>query len=525
MSGSTRTQGDTVWINDETERLIRIIESSSPSHDNAKVLDDLQASLLNTLIGPFGLSADLLADVDGGNVTTLSNFEKGVTANADDAARRQGYQNAQTEKLDRKDYNAARKKAESRKESFQEDAPRVDAYTGKELPRNGQAHRDHVVSASEIERSSKGNFAQTRYERVNTATHEDNLVWAAGRMNQSKSDHKLEVWADKPSSKDRSVKNAEAFEVDREKMAEVDAKAREAVDRIQDRAVLKKNAQDLAFQGGIEASKIALRQIVGLALRSLLKGVVSDIRQLARDGLRDIQKIKSVLTARAKAVIEEMKTKWAEFLKEGLASAVSGLLSSLATFLINSFITTASNVVTIIRETVVALVRAVKVVVAPEPGMAKSEIARDVLAIIGGAAATVIGIGAQEAIAKMLQTVPLLAPFANELATVISGALVSVGGIILLLAFDHLKSSLEFRNKKFADVQRSNQVTLLSMRRTCLMLDESEELMTRANGELRLSVQTHTAERQVRGAALDRSIAAYGNEVDGLEQLLKSNNK
>ena len=184
MAESTRTQGDTVWINDETERLIRIIESSSPSPDNAKVLDDLQASLLNTLIGPFGLSADLLADVDGGNVTTLSNFEKGVTANADDAARGQGYQNAQTENLDRKDYNAARKKAENRKESFQEDAPRVDAYTGKELPRNGQAHRDHVVSASEIERSSKGHFAQTRDERVSTATHEDNLVWADGRMNQ-----------------------------------------------------------------------------------------------------------------------------------------------------------------------------------------------------------------------------------------------------------------------------------------------------------------------------------------------------
>lgn len=522
MAESTRTQGDTVWINDETERLIRIIESSSPSPDNAKALDDLQASLLNTLIGPFGLSADLLADVDGGNVTTLSNFEKGVTANADDAARRQGYQNAQTEKLDRKDYNAARKKAENRKESFQEDAPRVDAYTGKELPRNGQAHRDHVVSASEIERSSKGHFAQTRDERVRTATHEDNLVWADGRMNQSKSDHKLEDWADKPSSKDRSVKNAEAFEVDREKMAEVDAKAREAVDRVQDRAVLNKNARDLAFQGGIEAGKVALRQIVGLALRSLLKGVVSDIRQLAREGLGNIRKIKSVLTARAKAVIEEMKTKWAEFLKEGLASAVSGLLSSLATFLINSFITTVSNVVTIIRETVVALVRAVKVVVAPEPGMTKSEIARDVLAIIGGAAATVIGIGAQEAIAKMLQTLPLLAPFANELATVISGALVSVGGIILLLAFDHLKSSLAFRNKKFADVQRSNQVTLLSMRRTCFMLDASEELMMRAHGELRLSVQTHTAERQVRGAALDTSIAAYSNEVDGLEQLLKS---
>lgn len=77
MSSKEAAPDETVWIDDETDRLIRIIESSPPSPDNEKVLDDLQASILNALVGPFGLSAELLADVDGGNVTTLYNFEIG----------------------------------------------------------------------------------------------------------------------------------------------------------------------------------------------------------------------------------------------------------------------------------------------------------------------------------------------------------------------------------------------------------------------------------------------------------------
>jgi hypothetical protein len=517
---------DTVWIDDETDRLIRIIESSPPSPDNEKVLDDLQASLLNTLIGPFGLSADLLADIDGGNVTTLHNFERGISANVDDAARYQSYKDAQTAKFDRADYDAARKrKGPSRKARFQDPEPVIDAYTGRQLPRDGRAQHDHVVSAAEVERSSKGQFAQSRAERVETANQAANLVWADGGMNQSKSDHKLQDWADKPSSKDKSVKNAEAFGVDRPTMNEVDSKARDAVNDVQNRSVLRKNAQELALQGGIEAGKVALRQILGLALRSLLKGVVADIRQFANEGLRDVERIQSILTARARAVVEEMKTRWAEFLKEGLAAAVSGLLSSLATFLINSFITTVSNVVTIIREIIVALVRATKVVVAPEPGMTRSDVARDVLAIMGGAAATVIGIGAQEAIAKMLQALPILAPVAQELAAVLSGALVSVGSIILLLAFDRLKGSLAFKNKQFADVYRGNQVTLLRMQRTCFMLDASAQAMTKAHAELQLRVQRHVYERDVRSKTLDKSITEYDAEVNGFEQLLNSFNR
>jgi hypothetical protein len=508
-----------VWIDDESERLIREIEAAPPSPDQQKVFDDLQATLLNTLIGPFGLSADLLRDVDGGNVTTLHNFEKGVTANAQDEDRHRGFQKARNERFDRSDYEAGLPK--ERKKAFQQPGPIVDAYTGNELPKDGRAHRDHVVSAAEIARSSKGHFAQSHKERVATANLTANKVWAEGSMNQSKRDKDLPKWADEASKKDSSQANAEAFGVDREAMTEVHENARAAVDEVQDRAVLLKNAKDLAFQGTLEGGKLALRQALGLAMRALLRGLIADVRKFAREGLRDVDHLRSVLVARANATIEEMKARWGEFLKEGLAAALAGLLSSIVTFIINSIITTVRNVVTIVRELIVALIRALKVVVAPEKGMTRSDIARAVLGIVGGAATTVIGLGAEEAIKKMLEAVPLLTPFAGELATVLCGALVGVGSILLLLAFDHLNARLAFRNKRLADVHRGQQVALLQIRKTCFLIETSREFILDTRLQLQRQIAASASEAQTRRAENGLELEDYTREVDGMTQLLR----
>lgn len=516
---TTEFAGELVWIDDETERLIKAIDIAPPSPDHEKVLDDLQASLLDSLMGPFGLSRDLLRDVDGGNVTTLNNFERGVTANAEDRARHDGYVTAGNDKFDRADYQAPLRK--ERKAQFKRTDPIVDAYTSNQLPKDGRAHRDHVVSAAEIERSSKGHFAQTREQRVATANQDANKVWTDSSLNQSKGDRNLPEWAERPNAKDATRTNAEVYGIDREAMEARYGEARIAVDRLQDKAVFRKNAEDVAVQGSLEAGKLALRQILGLVLRGLLRGIVADVRCLVREGLQDLEQLKDLLAARAKATIEEMKARWAEYLKEGLSAALSGLLSSLATFFINTLITTARNVVTIIRELAVALVRVLKLIVAPEPDVKRSDTARAVMQILGGAATTVIGLGAHETIKKMIEMIPLLAPFADEIATVLSGGLVGVGSIMLLLAFDHLKHEIAFRNKRLADVHRSQQVALLQMRRTHFLIEMSREAMANTRLELAHRVEDSTIAAQARGALTDVSLDNYNRELEGLERLLR----
>lgn len=516
---NTQPTAEWLWIDDETERLIREIDTAPPSPDHEKVIDDLQDVLMNTLMGPFGLSAALLHDVDGGNVTTLHNFEKGVTANDADAALHAGYQKSRTENFDRTDYEASLPK--ERKKIFQQEERIVDKYTGRELPKDGRAHRDHVVSAHEVEQSAKGHFGQTREERVATANLDANKVWADGSLNQSKGDRDAKEWADRPNRKDPSKTNAEAYGVDREAMDKAYKEARDAVDSKQDRAVLIKNLQDLTLQGGLEAGKLALRQVLGMGLRNLLRGLVADVRQFAKHGLRDLAHLKSVLAARASATVADLKTRWGEYLQEGLAAALSGLLSSVVTFLVNSVCTTAGNVVTMVRESVVALIRALKIIVLPDAGMSPADVARAVLGIVGGAAATVVGLGAEEALRKLIEAMPLLAPFAGEIAAVLSGALVGVGSILMLLAFDHLKSQIAFRNKRLADVHRGQKVTLLQMRQTCLLMEASQDFMATSRTRLQDRMADAASEAQARRTANQAALDDYAHEVDGLAQLLK----
>ncbi|MFM9926396.1 hypothetical protein VLK31_25640 [Variovorax sp. H27-G14] len=152
-----------IMIDDEIESLIRDIESAPQSTHRATLVEDLQSTVLDAVLGPFGVSSAMFKDVDGGNITTLHNFEKGVTANESDRARHEDWEAAQTSSFDRTDYDAQSKA--QRKPQFSAHGPIHDRYTGKELPKDGQAQRDHVVSAHEIEMSSKGHLAQDCWRR------------------------------------------------------------------------------------------------------------------------------------------------------------------------------------------------------------------------------------------------------------------------------------------------------------------------------------------------------------------------
>ncbi|MBZ8141551.1 hypothetical protein CLD22_16800 [Rubrivivax gelatinosus] len=89
------------------ETLISEINATPNSGASATFVDDFQGMLADKLLGPFGLSRSMFSDVDGGAVTSLRNFEKGVVANDADAARHKAWKQAQTEVFDRGDYDKA----------------------------------------------------------------------------------------------------------------------------------------------------------------------------------------------------------------------------------------------------------------------------------------------------------------------------------------------------------------------------------------------------------------------------------
>lgn len=503
-------------IDDRVELLIQEI-NSAPSGQAVDIAQSLQSVVIDSLLGPFGLSASMFDDREGGNVTTVHNFEKGVTANDSDAARHEAYLRAQSETFNREDYEGAL--PGERKSIFKQVDSVENYYTGADMAKDGNAVRDHVVSAHEIEMSAKGQLGQTREERVATANKDENKVWTDRSLNASKSDDDLLEWAGRANAQDPSRTNAEFYGADSERIHEAHGRARKAVERAQNLAVLKKQAREFAMQGGIEAGKLAFRQVLGLLLKELAEGVIQDIKALIREGFQSLKQLVEMLRLRVGQTIASFKERWADYLKEGAMAGLAGFLSSLATLLINTLVTTAKHVVTIIREGTLAVVKSVKLIISPDPGMTASDVAFEVLRLLSGALTTVVGLATQEALAKALMSVPLLTPFANEIAGVATALLSGTAGLLVVLAFDHVKQSMAFRRKQHADIHRGHAVTLLKVQRTTIMIAAAHEYVAATHDRLQLTLANDWAEIEEAGATADAAIEDYGNAVAALALL------
>ncbi|MDG6398080.1 hypothetical protein RX987_27080 [Pseudomonas syringae pv. actinidiae] len=148
-----------IEIDADVEALIRDINATPSGQQQTDFIDSFQKMMIDQLMGPFGLTAAMFEDRDGGAITSLHNFEKGVVANDADEKRHAGWQEAQKEPFQRKDYDAAMDAAHSDMSSA--DGKFYDAYKKPETefaegPR--MTARDHVTSASEIERSTRGHL-------------------------------------------------------------------------------------------------------------------------------------------------------------------------------------------------------------------------------------------------------------------------------------------------------------------------------------------------------------------------------
>ncbi|HWD30494.1 hypothetical protein ACIKP7_05415 [Pseudomonas caricapapayae] len=511
-----------IEIDDQVELLLQQI-NSAPGHQQQKdFVESFQHMLMDQLLGPFGLSRVMFQDRDGGAITSLHNFEKGVVANDADAERHENWRKANDEVFARGDYDD--RLDERFPDMKSTDGKYYDGYrtAGTELPEGPYtAARDHVVAASEVERSARGHLAQTREQRVETATQDENVVLTGFSMNSSKGDSDLLEWANKPNSKEPNKTNAEVYDLDEQVLREKYQQAKDAIDSAQKKAVLLKQGSELLVEGGKAAGYLAMRQVLGMLLKDVLQGLIDDVRYLVREGFDSARSLMALVKQRVETTFNTVREKWAQYLKEGVSAGLSGFLSTLLTLVINSFLTTAKNIVSLIREAVLALARAIKMIVAPPAGATKGEIAFEVLRLLSAAVATCIGLALEEVIKKALESIPLLAPFAGELSVVAAGIITGTLTLFTVLAFDRIKSAIAFRNKQLADVHRGQMVGLLKVKQTVLMLDSAYQHMEVTARSLSLQFEQGDIEiREVR-VETQKSIASYQDSVRALDDLLE----
>ncbi|HCI2696222.1 TPA: hypothetical protein NOT46_005771 [Pseudomonas aeruginosa] len=434
-----------------------------------KLFADCQQQVLGQIIGPFGLSMAMFEDKNGGNVTTLHNFSRDddayVATESDKALH--AHSKIEYDEDVRSLYEIdTKKKADTtggktwEKKRDEKIKQGVDEYTGAVVSSDGKitlksgevvnAELDHVVSIGETHRSAKNHLAlgkvvtdpATGEQVVDTSriremvNHDENLALTNKPANGSKKAHDLKEWAGKERAD--GTTNAEEFGLDDRLVDEAYSKARAHVESTANNALLKKQTTELLQTGAKQAALMGLRQSLGLLLTELVNGLFNEFKVLIKAGVEAGKTLFEEIKERLQRVIASVVKKIPAAASQAFQGGVSGFMSNLITFLINNFLSTAKRFVTIIREGLLGLVKAFKMIMFPPKGMTSSEALQEGLKVLTAVVVTSVGFLLQESVATFLKTLPFLIPVADAVSGVLIGIMTGLLSAFLAYQLDNL---------------------------------------------------------------------------------------
>jgi hypothetical protein len=430
---------------------------------------DCQKQVLGQIIGPFGLSIAMFEDKNGGNVTTERNFVRDddsyVATDSDRALHAHSKLEYDESTRSLYEIDTEKKAADAGGKTWEtKRGERItagrDEYTGGAVAadgtttmKNGQVvsvELDHVVSIGETHRTAKNHLAmgtvvtdpETGKQVVDTSriremvNHDDNLALTNKPANGSKKAHDLKQWANKE-RKDGTT-NSEHFGLDDALVDEAYDKARTHVETTVNDALLKKQATELLQTGGKQAALMGLKQSLGLLLTELVNGLFNEFKVLIKAGVGAGKTLFEEIRERLGRVIAAVVKKIPAAASQAIQGGISGFMSNLLTFLINNFVSTAKRFVTVIRDGLLGLVKAFKMIMFPPKGMEADQALQEGLKVLTTVIVTSIGFLLHESVAMFLRTVPFLLPVADVVAGVLVGIMTGLLSAFLAYQLDNL---------------------------------------------------------------------------------------
>ena len=418
-----------------------------------QLMDSCRQEILRQIIGPFGLTPAMFQDQDGGTVTTTHNFKNGVTATEEDHESYEGWKKNQNNGVDRRSIDADLKN--KREQKFKRESTITSAYTGKDLPKDGQTHLDHVVAVDRYEKDASANLFQSADRRREVLNSDQNLVAAEASINTSMGKKDKQEWAAAARKKDPGKTNSESFGVDNELLQETVKTAETHIQREQLKDQFKKQGSELASTGLSAAKTQALRQAFGVLLHEFVQHSFVEVNRLARSPLSQenfldeliisLKQIANRVVARARHALEAL-----------ISGGVQGFVSNLLTFLINNFVTTAAKVVTMIREGISSLWRAIKLLLNPPENMSAMDLAREVTKIVVASITVAVGLLMEESIKAFILSIPILAPIGDVLALGLTAIATGLLSSLLIYSVDRLFDALQSKGTKLLEAMEAN---------------------------------------------------------------------
>lgn len=388
--------------------------------------------IIQSLVTTFGLQF-MFNDQTGGNVTTIHNAQQGIYAKKSDEYDRNVYEkghyvpgkngkkgswsgNSEGKRFSGDGKNSVG--AEFTRSQMDENGFLTDAYRGNRVKADTTSP-DHIYSLSEFHKN--GGFMLDDVKKCDFATDANNLASTDRSINQSLRDRDKKEWAESKSN-GREETNAEYYGIDKQRLGEAIERGNET-----SRQHLPSNTEKAKYylrNGAMDAAKagimLGIREVIGMVMAEVWCCISEEFEKLK--GQLDLKEFFIAIGDGIKKGFAQAKAKYRELIEKFKDGMIAGILSSIATTLINIFVTTAKNVVRIIRETFKSLVEAVKILITNPENLPFIERMRAVAKVVAVGASGIAGILVEEA----LHDTPLgKIPVVGDLVPTFIGSLVT----------------------------------------------------------------------------------------------------
>lgn len=403
-------------------------------------------SVLNAIITPFGIAKILFQDKKGGNVTTLHNAENKVFATQEDAKR-------YNRPFVRRNFDQKNAMFKETKAKFKEQARNGelrDVYNSqrvlseKEFIVNklGQAKCrqgfdvEHINSCKGTHDRKDVKLFMDEKATCDLVNHPDNMGATRPALNRAKKNADPLKWRN---SRDASGKTyMSKYEMNPDESLAAINKAKKVIDD-----TVKANKRDyyrenIRRTGFIEGGKMGIQQAIGFVLYELADAIYAEMVDVYHRGFSAGEAFFKALQKRLHRVCTAVVIKWKQILCSFAEGAVSGFISNLITTLVNMYMTTARNIVKIIREGFSSLVQAMRFIMFTPQHLTKNEAMHEAAKIVAAGISVGCGVFVEEFIQKAIMTVPVLIPIAGFIATGCSALITSLIGILAVYSLDKL---------------------------------------------------------------------------------------
>ena len=530
-----------IIVNDELEKTLQEIEDLKQQMTGSEadtLVEACKTSAMNIITSQFGLASLFIDSRDGGSVTTLYNFDEGITSTETDKLKYQSYKSNNDDskkfKYVRKEVGYDKNFPKMRKEHFKTNEQVIDAYTGKVLPKDRRTQLDHIVSAKEIESNSKNHLFLSTEERANMAIKDTNLAFTSESINTSKQDKSMSEFLE-TKKRGKGITNKERYEIDEKKAMEKDKIARKAIKAEINKATFKKYSTELLQTGAKDAAKMALYSSLGVVLREFLQAVFQTIKEIFANYKNvSLKELFARFKTKIQGVVEKLKREWKDIFSNSIEGAITAFFSNLLVFAINLFATTLKKLVSMIRAGFVSLVQAVKIMVNPPENMTFEEASYQAAKIMIAGLIGAASLGLAAAVEKFLQAIPGLQPImmfpipflenqtvSDILAVTLTSVLAGVVTTIVIYSMDKFRENSRKSKLQIQLVRKSGMVVEYKNIQSWFVLKDAYIFLDKLNDETIKKIQNTKEQLEDSKKELKNSRDLLNEKMLELKQITK----